>query len=216
MKIISKKYWKDINNFNKIRRFLLNQAEFGTNCAIDKHTKILKNIGENLYIGRYSKGQISAANIGGPIYRSVSNSNQYPHHPETTMKSKHPLSFNRALDYSVIVALCWFKHVRVSCKNANMFAAIYVIFNWHFYMLLHLCESGKMLLKPTTTCHITRKASINPRASDRLGTETPHVHWFHVDYHKPAELVLKIGTFLTLTHRAGFAGVGAWQLPNFT
>jgi len=30
-----------------------------------------QNISENLYIGRYSKGQISANNIGGPIYRPV-------------------------------------------------------------------------------------------------------------------------------------------------
>jgi len=29
------------------------------------------NTGGNLYIDRYSKGQISADNIGGPIYRSV-------------------------------------------------------------------------------------------------------------------------------------------------
>jgi len=31
-----------------------------------------KNIGGNSYIGRYSKGQISPDNIGGPIYWSVS------------------------------------------------------------------------------------------------------------------------------------------------
>jgi len=34
--------------------------------------KAHQNIGENLNIGRYSKGQLSADNIGGLIYRSVS------------------------------------------------------------------------------------------------------------------------------------------------
>jgi len=37
-------YWQDMKNFveqiSKIRRFLRNQDEFGTNCAVDKHTKI--------------------------------------------------------------------------------------------------------------------------------------------------------------------------------
>jgi len=34
--------------------FLLNQDEFGSNCAADKHTKISGyNIGGNLHIGRY-------------------------------------------------------------------------------------------------------------------------------------------------------------------
>jgi len=40
MKIISKKYWQDMKTFNKIRGFLLNQDEFGSNCAVEKHTKI--------------------------------------------------------------------------------------------------------------------------------------------------------------------------------
>jgi len=31
-------------NFNKIRRFLLKQVEFGSNCAVDKHTKISVDI----------------------------------------------------------------------------------------------------------------------------------------------------------------------------
>jgi len=64
MKIISKNigktekfYW---TNFNKIRRFLLNQDESDTNCAVDKHTKISVKISVELYIGRYSKGQILA------------------------------------------------------------------------------------------------------------------------------------------------------------
>jgi len=35
-------------------------------------TPMGKNIGGNSFIDRYSKGQISADNIGGPIYRSVS------------------------------------------------------------------------------------------------------------------------------------------------
>jgi len=30
--------------FNKIRRFLLNQVEIGTNYAVDKHTKISAEI----------------------------------------------------------------------------------------------------------------------------------------------------------------------------
>jgi len=34
----------DATNFNKIRRFLLNQAEFGSNCAVDKHIKILVKV----------------------------------------------------------------------------------------------------------------------------------------------------------------------------
>jgi len=43
-------YWQDIKNSNKIRRFLPNQDQFGTNCAIEKHTKIpVKNIGGNSY-----------------------------------------------------------------------------------------------------------------------------------------------------------------------
>jgi len=37
------------------------------------HQNIGKNIDGNSCIGRYSKGQISADNIGGLIYRSVSN-----------------------------------------------------------------------------------------------------------------------------------------------
>jgi len=31
----------DIKLFNKIRRFLLNQDEFGSNCAVDKHTVVM-------------------------------------------------------------------------------------------------------------------------------------------------------------------------------
>jgi len=37
-----------------------------------------QNIGENSFIGRYSKGQISADNIGGPKYWSVSSRNALP------------------------------------------------------------------------------------------------------------------------------------------
>jgi len=29
-----------MKNFNKIQRFLFQQDKFGTNCAVDKHTKI--------------------------------------------------------------------------------------------------------------------------------------------------------------------------------
>jgi len=46
----------------------------GTNCTVKSHTKNISNSGGNSYIGRYSKGQISADNRGGPIYRSVSSS----------------------------------------------------------------------------------------------------------------------------------------------
>jgi len=42
----------------------LNQDEFGLNCAVNKHTKILVKYGENLCFGRYSKGQILADDIG--------------------------------------------------------------------------------------------------------------------------------------------------------
>jgi len=44
MKIISKSIGKTrkmlLTNFNKIRKFLFNQDEFDTNCAVDKHIKI--------------------------------------------------------------------------------------------------------------------------------------------------------------------------------
>jgi len=40
-----------------------------TNCAYKQTHQI---IGENLYIGRHSKVKISANDIDGPIYRSVS------------------------------------------------------------------------------------------------------------------------------------------------
>jgi len=54
MKIISKEYWQDMKNFveqnfSKIWRFSLNQDEFGTNYAVDKHTKI----SVDRYIGRF-------------------------------------------------------------------------------------------------------------------------------------------------------------------
>jgi len=45
---------------NFIRKFLLNQDEFGANCTVDKHTKISVEIRK------------SADNIGEPIYWSVS------------------------------------------------------------------------------------------------------------------------------------------------
>jgi len=44
-------------------KVLRNQDEFGTNCAVDKHTKHQWKS----YIGRYSKVQISADNVGEPI-----------------------------------------------------------------------------------------------------------------------------------------------------
>jgi len=42
MKIISKKYWQDMKNaVEQISiNFRLSQDEFGSNCAVDKHTKI--------------------------------------------------------------------------------------------------------------------------------------------------------------------------------
>jgi len=47
-----------------MRRFLLNQDEFGSNCAVDKHIKISVKISVEI--------RISADNIGGSIYWSVS------------------------------------------------------------------------------------------------------------------------------------------------
>jgi len=41
-------------NFNKIRRFLLNQDEFGTNCAANKDIKLsVDTVFKSLNIGRY-------------------------------------------------------------------------------------------------------------------------------------------------------------------
>jgi len=77
MKIISKKYRQDRKKFVEqiLIKFggfiLLNQDEFGSKlCCRQSH----QNIGKNLYIGQdlKIKGQISADNIGGPIYQSVS------------------------------------------------------------------------------------------------------------------------------------------------
>jgi len=49
------KTWKFCwTNFNKIWRFLLNQDEFGRNCAVDKHISV-----EICLKGQYSKVQIS-------------------------------------------------------------------------------------------------------------------------------------------------------------
>jgi len=40
-------------NFNNIRRCLLNQEEFGANCAVNKHTKISEiRLSADRYIGR--------------------------------------------------------------------------------------------------------------------------------------------------------------------
>jgi len=47
----------------------------GSYCARQACHNIVKNTGGNSYIGRYWNGQISANNIGVPIYRSVSNPN---------------------------------------------------------------------------------------------------------------------------------------------
>jgi len=61
MKIISKKYLQDMKKFvEQISRILLNQDEFGINCAVDKHTKISGKISISADIER--------SNIGGPIY----------------------------------------------------------------------------------------------------------------------------------------------------
>jgi len=46
------------------------QDEFGSNCIV-LCRQAHQNIGGNLYIGRYSKGQISADNIDEPIYRLI-------------------------------------------------------------------------------------------------------------------------------------------------
>jgi len=44
-------------NFNKIRRFLLNQDEFGANCAVDKHIKITvgRSVIYAFWISRFEK-----------------------------------------------------------------------------------------------------------------------------------------------------------------
>jgi len=46
-------------------------------CCRQSHQNINKNTGGNSYIGRYSKGQISADNIGGPINWLVSTTNLF-------------------------------------------------------------------------------------------------------------------------------------------
>jgi len=53
-------------NFNKIQRSLLNQVEFGSNCAVEKHIKILVNT-------ILMEICMSANNISGPTFWSVSN-----------------------------------------------------------------------------------------------------------------------------------------------
>jgi len=62
VKIISKKYWQDVKNF--VEQILIKFRGFYLIKLVLFHTKIS-------VVGRYSKDQISADNIGGPIYRSV-------------------------------------------------------------------------------------------------------------------------------------------------
>jgi len=71
MKIISKNYWQDVKNFVqqisiKFGGVYLRWIWFKL-CCRQAHQNIDKNIGENSHIGRYSKGQISADNIGRPL-----------------------------------------------------------------------------------------------------------------------------------------------------
>jgi len=54
-------YWQGRKNFVeqipiRFGGILRNQDKVGKNCAVDKQTNILVNIGGNLYIGRYTKG----------------------------------------------------------------------------------------------------------------------------------------------------------------
>jgi len=67
-------------NFNKIQRFLLDQDEFGKN-----HRQAHQNVSENLNIDQYSKGQILAYIISGPIYQSVSDINQDPQYSQSNV-----------------------------------------------------------------------------------------------------------------------------------
>jgi len=58
--------------FNKIQRFLLNQDEIGTNCAVDKYTKISAKIriSANIEKVKYQPNSV------GPMYLSVSSFNK--------------------------------------------------------------------------------------------------------------------------------------------
>jgi len=83
MKLLAKsigKTWKILlNKFqqNSTHRFSLNQDEFGTNCAGDKHTKISVKISVKICRStEIPKGKLLADNIGKPIYRSVSTVNR--------------------------------------------------------------------------------------------------------------------------------------------
>jgi len=71
MKIISPKYWQDMKNFveqisKKFGGFYIIKTNLVQTCCRKAH----QNIGENSYIVRYSKRQISDDKIGRPIYRS--------------------------------------------------------------------------------------------------------------------------------------------------
>jgi len=75
-------YWQDMKkkfrtNSTKIRRFLRIQDEFGTNCAVDKHTKtsvkILVEIRISVYIQMNKYRPIISVER---YYRSVSKTSQ--------------------------------------------------------------------------------------------------------------------------------------------
>jgi len=73
MKIIIKKYWQDMKNFVekisiKIEGFYLINMNLVQTLQY-KHTKISVEI---RILTEIPKGQKSANNIGGPIYRSIS------------------------------------------------------------------------------------------------------------------------------------------------
>jgi len=77
MKIIRKQYWQDIKNVVEqisiiFGNFSLIKLNLFQTLFRQAHQNTGKNTGENSYISRYSKGQISTNNIGEPIYRSVS------------------------------------------------------------------------------------------------------------------------------------------------
>jgi len=101
------------------------------------------------------------------------NSNPCPHQPETYSGIEIAAILKRRTAHSATAARCWFKHV--NNKNANPFVtAIRVIFDWHFCVLLttvtveSISSEAFHIVEPKATCHVTRQASINARASVRF------------------------------------------------
>jgi len=70
------------------------------------------------------------------ISKNGYHSNTCPHQSESCPRIEIAAIRERrtALDYTVIVALCWFKYVSIE-KNAYLSATIRVIFDWHLCMI---------------------------------------------------------------------------------